>query len=426
MSKSRVQEFQQGWPTLTGATLGVGLGVSGLAIYSAGLFVADFGQEFGLTRTTYGLAFALLTLGMAAAIPVVGFAIDKFGVKIPTVFGALCLAASFVALGTVVNSIPAYLAAMALMGFFGAGSGPIAFTRVVSVWFDRARGFALGITMMGMGLAGTIVPITINATIAAHGWRTAYLVLAGAAATGALATLLLLRDKPVVEQSSPAAHAADQDSQTASEVGPEFAVIRRTRTFWQLIVTFGLMSIAFTGLVPHLVPMLRQTGLSAASAASTAALLGISVIVSRLVVGFLFDSFRPTVIAASLCGLCTAGVLAFAFGGISLAPVAAIAVGSMLGAELDMLGFFTSRYFGLAAFGRAYAGPYAAFVVGGAIAPLWVGAMADQLGTYRPVLFTVGVLTVVVAVSFLLLPDPKRPLPELVVKEKAAIPVPTI
>ncbi|MBC2640889.1 MULTISPECIES: MFS transporter [unclassified Rhodococcus (in: high G+C Gram-positive bacteria)] len=406
---SRKAEFRRGWPTLLAATLGVGLGVSGLAIYSAGLFVNDLGREFGLTRTTYGLAYSLLTLGMAAAVPVIGYAVDRFGVKIPTITSAVCLAAGFVLLGTAVHSVPAYMTAMALIGFFGAGSGPIAFTRAVSSWFDRARGFALGITMMGMGLAGALVPIAISSVIGAHGWQTAYIVLACAAAVGTLPTLLLLRSAPPSDSDTTTTTSTVDDGHSTSAPepeGPSFAVIRRDRLFWQLIGTFGLMSVAFTGLVPHLVPMLRQAGTSASTAALIASLMGISVIVSRLVVGFLFDVFRPQVVAASLCGLCTLGVLAFAFGGVALAPVAAVAVGCMLGAELDMLGFFTSRYFGMAAFGRAYAGPYAAFVIGGAIAPLWVGAVADQADSYRPALLIVTVLTLLVAGSFLALPNP--------------------
>lgn len=412
---SRASEFRSGWPSLAAATLAVGLGVSGLAIYSAGLFVNDLGRELGLTATTYGLAFSLMTLGMAAAVPVVGYAVDRYGVKIPTVISALGLATGFVVLGTIVHSVPAYLAAMALMGFFGAGSGPISFTRAVSSWFDRARGLALGITMMGMGLAGAIVPVVTSSLIAVHGWQSAYLALAGAAVAGALPTLLFLREKPHWEPAAAPGSSADEsrDAAVPAPAGPSFAVIRRTRLFWQLIATFGLMSVAFTGLVPHLVPMLRESGTSAGRAASIAALLGVAVIVSRLVVGFLFDVFRPPVVAATLCAICTLGVLAFAFGGVALAPVAAIAVGCMLGAELDMLGFFTSRYFGLAAFGRAYAGPYTAFVVGGAIAPLWVGAVADQAGSYRPALIIVAVLTLVVAGSFLALPNPNIRLAEL-------------
>ncbi len=71
MTTSRGDEFRRGWPTLSAAAVGVGTGVSGLAIYSAGLFTSDLGREIGLSAAMYGLSITLLTFGMALAAPVV-------------------------------------------------------------------------------------------------------------------------------------------------------------------------------------------------------------------------------------------------------------------------------------------------------------------------------------------------------------------
>ncbi len=68
-----------------------------------------------------------------------------------------------------------------------------------------------------------------------------------------LPTLFLLKVAPrsVRTQSTPGRPGDD---------GDDFATIRRNPLYWRLILTFGLMSVAFTGLVPYLVPMLRQYG----------------------------------------------------------------------------------------------------------------------------------------------------------------------
>lgn len=151
--------------------------------------------------------------------------------------------------------------------------------------------------------------------------------------------------------------------------------------------------------------------MSVGGAASIASIMGLAVILSRLVIGLLIDILRPTAVAASLCLLCATGVVLFAVGGVGFAPVLAFTLGCMLGAELDMVGYFTSRFFGLAAFGKAYAGPYMAFVLGGGIAPLWVGAVVDRTGSYTAVLYAVAALTVLCAVAFLALPSPRRVTP---------------
>ncbi|MDJ0396427.1 hypothetical protein QMK17_24280 [Rhodococcus sp. G-MC3] len=83
MIRSRAQEFRRGWPTLAAAVIGVGVGGTGLAIYSAGLFAADLAMEIGLGPAQYGASITLVAFGMALAAPVVGHIVDKFGVKAP-------------------------------------------------------------------------------------------------------------------------------------------------------------------------------------------------------------------------------------------------------------------------------------------------------------------------------------------------------
>src|SRR3712207_9408181 len=65
-------------------------------------------------------------------------------------------------------------------------------------------------------------------------------------------------------------------------------------------------------------------------------------------------------------------------GGPSLAPLGAIALGAAMGAEADLIGILTARYFPLAAFSRAYARQYAAFMVAGGVSPLWIGYLRSE------------------------------------------------
>ncbi|QCB51766.1 MFS transporter [Rhodococcus sp. PAMC28707] len=384
------------------AAIGVGVGGTGLAIYSAGLFAADLATEIGLGPAQYGASITLVAFGLALAAPIVGHIVDKVGVKAPAIFGALCAALGFVALATVVHSVAAYMTTMAFIGFFGARTGPIAFSRAVSSWFDRSRGLALGITMMGSGVATAIIPITIGRVVELEGWKYGYLTLACVAVAGVIPSLFFLSVAPRQEP------ATNLDT-APQEAELEFSAIRRDPLYWRLILTFALMAITVTGLVPYLIPMLRQDGMSIGGAAVIASTLGVAVIVSRVVVGWLIDILRPTVVTAVLCLLCAGGVLLFAVGGIAFAPALALALGCLLGAELDLVGFFTSRYFGLVAFGKAFAGPYMAFVIGGGIAPLCVGAIVERTGSYTVVLHTVSALAALCAVAFLALPPVRTP-----------------
>lgn len=381
-------EFRRGWPTVLAASSGVGLGIAGLLTYTAGVFAKDLGAGIGLSRTALGAAFFLSTLALALALPLVGWLIDRVGPRWPAMAGALGLAVGFTALGTAVHSVPAYLLVMTLIGLLAAASSPVAYTRAVNAMFDRSRGLALGLTQLGIGLAAMIVPPVIALVIIGHGWQAGYLTLAGIAALGILPAATLPSGG---RELTPAAGAG-----SSSEL--------RSPLFWLLLLSFGTMALAFAGLLPHFVPMLREAGLGAGHAAALASIIGASVIVSRVLVGWLADRVSAPLIAAASCALCALGCLALAWKGAALAWVGAIALGSAMGAEADLIGYLTARYFGMASYGRLYAIQYAGFMLMAGVSPLWVGALADHTGSYRAPLLVTAAGLVVAIILFCRLP----------------------
>ena len=178
----------------------------------------------------------------------------------------------------------------------------------------------------------------------------------------------------------------------------------RSPLFLGLLFAFGMMSLAFAGLLTHFVPMLREAGVDAPTAGKIAGAIGASVIVSRLIVGWLADRLEAPRIAAACCGLCALGCLALAWQGAAFAWVGAVALGTAMGAEADLIGYLTARYFGMANYGRLYAVQYASFMLMGGVSPLWIGALADATGGYTvPLLVTAFGLAVAIAL-FLRLP----------------------
>lgn len=381
-------EFRRGWPTVLAAAAGVGLGIAGLLTYTAGIFAKDLGVAIGLSRTALGAAFFLSTVTLALALPLVGWAVDRFGPRWPAVFGSTSLAVGFFLLGTVVSSVPAYIAIMAGIGFFAACSAPVAHTRAVNAVFDRSRGLALGFTQLGIGIAAMVVPPALAAVVVARGWQAGYLVLGVVALLGIVPALTLPTGRAV------APHGADAAKSTEM----------RSPTFILLLLSFGMMSLAFAGMLPHFVPMLRDGGMDPRSAGALAGVIGASVIVSRVVVGWLADRIDAPRIAATCCALCAIGCLALAWQGAALAWVGAIALGTAMGSEADLIGFLTARYFGMANYGRLYAVQYASFMLMAGLSPLWVGALADYTGGYRTPLLVTAVGLVVAIVLFLRLP----------------------
>lgn len=380
-------EFRRGWRVVLAAAAGAGLGIAGLLTYTAGIFAKDLEAAIGLSRTGLGAAFFGATVTLALALPLVGWLVDRFGPRWPAVFGAVSLSLGFAALGTLVDDVPAYLAVMAAIGFLAACSSPVAYTRAVNEAFDRSRGLALGFTQVGIGVAAMAIPPILARVVAERGWHTGYLLLALIAAVGVIPALAL----PGRSGAAPPSRAADRSQ-------------LRSPLYIGLLLAFGTMALAFAGLLTHFVPMLREAGLDAPTAGTLAGLIGGSVIVSRLVVGWLADRLEAPRIAAACCALCALGCLALAWQGAAFAWFGAIALGTAMGAEADLIGYLTARYFGMASYGRLYAVQYASFMLMGGISPLWIGALADLTGGYATPLLVTALGLGLAIVLFLRLP----------------------
>ncbi|MBU0794233.1 MAG: MFS transporter [Alphaproteobacteria bacterium] len=383
-------EFRRGWPVVLAAACGAGLGIAGLLTYSAGIFAKDLEIAIGLSRTSLGAAFFLATVALALALPLAGWLVDRFGPRWPAFAGSLALSGGFVLLGTVVHSVASYMSVMAGIGLLAACSSPVAYTRAVNAVFDRSRGLALGLTQVGIGISAAIVPPVLAIVVAERGWQAGYLTLAIIAAFG-IVPALSLPDR----RGNRLAMRATSGTATGQ---------MRSPLILQLLACFGMMALSFAGLLPHFVPMLREAGMDARAAGALAGLIGASVIVSRVIVGWLADRIPAPLIAATCCGLCALGCIALATGGSALAWVGAIALGTAMGAEADLIGYLTARYFGMANYGRLYAVQYASFMLMAGTGPLWVGALADQTGGYDAALWVTVAGMAISILLFLRLP----------------------
>lgn len=234
------------------------------------------------------------------------------------------------------------------------------------------------------------------------GWRQAYLVLASLPLLVALPLVaVLLREPPrtadgAAGQASPAAPVALLPGMTLGEA-------MRTVRFWVLWTALLVVSIGVGALIPNMVPILMADGLTAEDAAATAGLVGISVIVGRLVSGWLIDRVHAPLVAFVFLSVPALACLILAFPEHFAAwiALAAILVGLAAGAEFDLMAFMVSRYFGMAQYARIYSVQFIAFALGsGFVAPL-PAIVRERTGSYDPALFTFAVLFLVGGVLML-------------------------
>ena len=121
----------------------------------------------------------------------------------------------------------------------------------------------------------------------------------------------------------------------------------------------------------------------------------------RLLSGYLLDRFHGPYIAIMFFCCAIVGIALLAGGGMGATPFAAtLLCGLGIGAEVDLMAFFVSRYFGLRAFGAIYGTMFALFGLGNGVGPFLMAESYDRFHSYTPMLF---VFMVLLAVACLLL-----------------------
>lgn len=194
-------EFARGWPVVSAAAVGVGLGLSPLPFYTLGVFVGPLIAEFGWTPAqVFGFAFPIYTLGAFLMSPLIGVLSDRVGARRIALASVIGFGLTMMAMSLNTGSLLLYGVLWALLAVFGAGTLPITFTRPVTGWFERRRGLALGIALIATGMFGTLAKYASQAVIEGYGWREAYLFVGALPILIAFPIVLLgfrdLRDTP--------------------------------------------------------------------------------------------------------------------------------------------------------------------------------------------------------------------------------------
>jgi MFS family permease len=391
---SQQNEFKRGWAVLLGAFIGSGVGLASMVYYSTGIWIRPWQEEFGWTRAEIGFQQSISVVVMMLLAPLVGRLIDRYGLRRVT---ALCLLGYglFLAIFPFMRGALLVLYALSFgYAIFGVGTTGIAFTRAVNAFFIKNRGLALGICLTSTGVMAFAMPRYMTPYVAEHGWRAGFWVMFAIVMVSVPIVYLLLRDAPEDEDGQP------QQAQSGLTLSQAISTV----TFWKVASIFFLISTAILGLIPAFIPLLQDAGLSAKQAGQLGAALGLSVMVARLFVGFIIDRIFAPYVAAAAFSCVALGCLALGLGGIEYAMVAAIALGFAVGAEVDLIGYFTARYFGMAHYGAIYGLQYSIFIFGAAIGPVYTGYIWDVTGNYDLALVIAAALMVPVVAIALTLP----------------------
>jgi MFS family permease len=180
---------------------------------------------------------------------------------------------------------------------------------------------------------------------------------------------------------------------------------RQSSTFWLLIAVFVLLAASVHACVIHMPQLFADRGATAENAASAASVVGFALLVGRIASGYFLDRYFGGSIALVICLGAALGIALLGIGGAGRVALAgAFLVGLGMGAEVDVIAFLMSRYFGVQSLGATVGFAFGGFVVAGGVGPLVMGFAFDRTGSYRLPLAAFGVAAIAAAVLVTRLP----------------------
>lgn len=382
-----ISEFRRdgAWRVVVAAWLGVALGLTALPFYTLGIFAKPLAAEFGWSRSIIQSGFMFSMLGVTCSAWAAGWLIDRFGVRPVALASQAGLALGFLGLASQTGSTVLWQANWFVFAVLGVATTPLSWSRGIASWFVERRGLALGIALSGTGMTALAAPPLLSLVVNAYGWRAGYVAVALSILLVAMpAVWLLFREKS--GSASPQAKVADGDGLTLREA-------LRSRHFWLLLAGFWAICLAVAGLIPNLVPMLTDSGLTVPEAVGYASLLGLNVILGRLLAGWLLDRFWGPAVALALLMPPTIACVLLAYH--QWPGLAVMLIGLAGGAEFDLIAYLCLRYFGTRNYGQIYAWQWTGFSLASGIGPLAFGLVYDFTGSYRDALLAAALLLVI-------------------------------
>lgn len=360
-------------------------------LHARGVFFPHWMSDFGVSKTELSFAVTATLFTGSVCAPITGYLIDHLRIKWIVCTAAVWLSIGYVFMQWVDSYWGLLLVLIPFQGIGWTGVGPLVHTKLMVNWFSKNRGMALGLAIMGMSVAGVVVP-PINAYLAETiGWRNAYLIYA-ALLLGLVipATLLLVRQQPsemgqYQDGLTPDADAAPAPFASSSEGLAVYKEVLTSSAFWSVVLTFGLMNGVYSAMATHL-PTYMSTELdySIADGAWLLSLAGGFAIAGKVVFGRMMDRLPAKITVLS-------GVVAYVGSTVAILSgssftelaIAAALFGLGFGGMVPVRSVVISRLFGAAKFSRAN-GLLSFFLAPATFWVLITGFVADQTGSYVP------------------------------------------
>ena len=348
----------------------------GFFFYSYGVFFNAIAKEFGGSHLGASLGLTVTHAVGAVAAPMVGWALDRFPLRRVIAVGAVSMSTGFLLLSQVNSLLEFYLVLGVFIGFGASSMGNLATSKLVTNWFDKRRGTALGIAASGVSLSGVVMPNVSAQLIENFDWRIGFMVFGFFTLCVVVPLVLRLVISRPEDVGMRPDGALPKPSESVITAPPRIGMhdVVREYNFWVIVLTFSFLFCSMSATLTHMIPRLVHLGHSLVDAAGVMSLCAGLGVLGKLGFGWIADrqSVRRVVVmviilqftgqslmyASDEFGVFSLGAAIFGLGVGGVVPMHGAIVGATFGRERfgAILGLMRPAMFPIQILGVPFAG----------------------------------------------------------------------
>jgi MFS family permease len=372
--------------------------IVGFALYGLPFFYDFMTKEYGWSRAVVTSGNAV---GKLVVAPLFGFLagwlIDRYGPRSLMMTGAFMTGTALIGL-SFADSLPMFYSFYVLNALGYVFGGPLPSQVLISRWFDKNRGKAMGIAYLGIGTGGAVVPLLAAGLEKNLGWNMALMTIGVLVILIAFPMAFFIKDKKTV----PA------DNKQIAPMVPMLDIILN-RNFWLLLIGSFCSIGAVGGIMQHIKLYLRDLSFTQTEAAHVMSFVLLSSLAGRVLMGFLADLINRKyvmILIYMIVALAIPLLLMPEFPGRIY--IFAVIFGIGLGGDYMIIPLMAGDLFGVRALGRTMGIILVADGIAEASFPMLVGAFYDASKSYTSGFIVLIVLATLGAVIVSFLPKTKQ------------------
>lgn len=372
-----------------------------------GMYLSAITEALGIKRSLFSINDSCRHIATAIINLFFGTLVARFGIRKMVGFGFVSLTASMLTYAFAENIFVFYIGG-ALLGIGLAFTTTTIAGSIVRRWFKKDVGRYTGIVFaangIGTAVAAQILSPIINDPQNPFGYRKSYILVAVLMLVLGIIAVVFLRDHPKNEEMV-AVDTSKKKARGVSWSGTPFDVVKRRPYFWLSAICVFLTGFILQGIGGVYVAHMKDVGIDAGYVATVASVYALTLTVSKLLIGMLYDRYglRLIMIMCQLSAVVAYALLAFldaSATGLVLAILFGVLYAIALPLETIVIPLITNELFGAASFDKILGIMAAMNYSGYAVSSPLVNLSFDMFGSYKPVLLLFSALMIPICIVF--------------------------